>query len=143
MLYEVITGEGHSFLALHGKALDRNIDHLFDIVDEYINAGGFEDHDRLKSLILQYQAGLEASIVGSGHRYAITLSARHLSTAAGIDELWHGISQYTRIKDLAARVNNEKIGPQALAELEKDLSAMAAEIMRKDNFKPAVRNNFV
>jgi hypothetical protein len=131
-------GEGHSFLALQGKALDRNIDHLFDMVDEYINDGGFKDHDRLKSLLLQYQAGLEASIVGSGHRYAITLSARHLSTAACINELWHGIAQYARIKELTARVNNEKNGAQALAELEKDLSAMAAAVMRKDNFKPAV-----
>ena len=131
-------GDGHSFLALQGKALDRNIDHLFDMVDEYVNDSGFKDHHRLKSLILQYQAGLEASIVGSGHRYAITLSARHLSKAAGINELWHGIAQYTRIKDLTARVNNEKTGAQALAELEKDLSAMAAAIMRKDNFKPAV-----
>jgi hypothetical protein len=131
-------GDGHSFLALQGKALDRNIDHLFDMVDEYINDSGFKDHDRLKSLILQYQAGLEASIVGSGHRYAITLSARHLSKAAGINEMWHGIAQYTLIKDLTARVNNEKTGAQALAELEKDLFAMTSAIMRKDNFKPAV-----
>ncbi|MCG8552243.1 MAG: insulinase family protein, partial [Desulfobacterales bacterium] len=131
-------GKGHSFLALQGKSLDRNIDHLFEMVDEYINAGGFKDHDRLKSLILQYQAGLEASIVGSGHRYAITLSARHLSTAAGINELWHGIAQYTLIKELTAKVNDEKTGSQALAELEKDLSAMACAVMRKDNFKPAV-----
>jgi hypothetical protein len=131
-------GKGHSFLALQGKALDRNIDHLFDMMDEYINDGGFKDHVRLKSLILQYQAGLEASIVGSGHRYAITLSARHLSTAASINELWHGIAQYTRIKDLTAKVDNAKTGAQALAELEKDLSAMACAVMRKDNFKPAV-----
>ncbi|WP_321494654.1 insulinase family protein [uncultured Desulfobacter sp.] len=131
-------GGGHSFLALQGKALDRNIDHLFDMVDEYINASGFSDHDRLKSLILQYQAGLEASIVASGHRYAITLSSRHLSTAAGINELWHGIAQYSLIKDLAGRVNNEKTCAQALAELEKDFSAMACSVMKKDNFKPAV-----
>ncbi|HRF90951.1 MAG TPA: peptidase M16, partial [Desulfobacter postgatei] len=131
-------GKGHSFLALQGKALDRNIDHLFDMMDEYINDGGFKDHVRLKSLILQYQAALEASIVGSGHRYAITLSARHLSTAASINELWHGIAQYTRIKDLTAKVDNAKTGAQALAELEKDLSAMACGVMRKDNFKPAV-----
>ncbi|WP_320043404.1 insulinase family protein [uncultured Desulfobacter sp.] len=131
-------GKGHSFIALQGKALDRNIDHLFDMVDEYINACSFKDHDRLKSLILQYQAGLEASIVGSGHRYAITLSARHLSTAAGINELWHGIAQYALIKELTARVNDEKTGAQALAELEKDLSAMADAVMRKNNFKPAV-----
>ncbi len=131
-------GDGHSFLAMQGKALDRNIDHLFDLVDEFINAYGFIDHDRLKSLLLQYQAGLEASIVASGHRYAITLSARHLSKATGINELWHGISQYRYLKDLATRISAPDTGKNALARLETNLSEMAAAIMRKDNFQPAV-----
>ena len=102
------------------------------MVDEYINAGSFKDHDRLKSLILQYQAGLEASIVGSGHRYAITLSARHLSTASGINELWHGIAQYTLIKELTARVNDEKTGSQALAELEKGMKNIVTNRIKKN-----------
>ena len=131
-------GDGHSFLALQGKALDRNIDPLFDLIEEFINAYGFNEHDRLKSLILQYQAGLEASIVASGHRYAITLSARHLSKAAAISELWHGVGQYRHIKALAEKVSASDTGKEALARLSADLCQMAAAVMRQGNFKPAV-----
>jgi len=54
--------DSHSFLALQGKALDRNIDRLFDIIDEFVREFGFKDQDRLKSLLLQYQSGMESSI---------------------------------------------------------------------------------
>jgi Zn-dependent M16 (insulinase) family peptidase len=131
-------GDSHSFLALQGKALDRNIDNLFDLIDEYVNAYGFSDHERLKSLLLQYQAGMEASIVSTGHRYAISLSAMHLSKASYINELWHGIAQYRNIKDLTARVSDEKTGQAAMEALCRDLSDMAMALLKKDNFKPAV-----
>jgi len=131
-------GESHSFLALQGKALDRNIDNLFDLMDEYVNAYGFKDHDRLKSLLLQYQAGMESSIVSTGHRYAISLSARHLSKASHINELWNGIAQFQAIKELTARITDENTGDDGLQALIRDLSAMAAALLTKDNFKPAV-----
>jgi len=80
--------ESHSFLAIQGKALDRNVDHLFDLVEEFISDYSFQDFDRLKHLLLQYQAGMEASIVSTGHRYAISLASRHLSQASWVNELW-------------------------------------------------------
>ncbi len=131
-------GDSHSFLALQGKALDRNIDNLFDLIDEYVNSFGFSDHDRLKSLLLQYQAGMEASIVSTGHRYAISLSAKHLSKASHINELWHGIAQYRNLKALTARINDEKTGKDAMEALSRDLSDMAVALLKQDNFKPAV-----
>ncbi len=131
-------GGSHSFLALQGKALDRNIDNMFDLMDEFINSYGFKDHERLKSLALQYQAGMEASVVSTGHRYAISLSARHLSKASHINELWHGIAQYRYIKDLASRINGDTNASDALEALEQDLATMAASLLKKDNFKPAV-----
>ncbi len=131
-------GESHSFLALQGKALDRNIDPLFDLMDEFVNAYGFRDHDRLKSLLLQYQAGLESSIVSTGHRYAISLSARHLSQASHINELWHGIAQFQSIKGLTARIINKDTGEAELTALTRDLASMAGALLKKENFKPAV-----
>ncbi|MFU8770418.1 MAG: insulinase family protein, partial [Desulfotignum sp.] len=92
--------DSHVFLALQGKALDRNIPHLFDIINDFVLAYGFIDLDRLRNLLLQYQAGMEASIVATGHRYAISLSSRHLSTASHINEIWHGIAQYQTIKQI-------------------------------------------
>jgi presequence protease len=132
--------DSHVFLALQGKALDRNVTHLFDIVREFVLAYGFTDLDRLKNLLLQYQAGMEASIVASGHRYAISLSSRHLSMASHINEIWHGIAQYQTIK----QITREMTGPgpdtaiPVMAHLAENLDAMAGKILRKDNFKPAV-----
>ncbi|WDP84973.1 MAG: insulinase family protein [Desulfobacter sp.] len=131
-------GDSHSFLALQGKALDRNIDPMFDLMDEFVNAYGFSDHDRLKNLVLQYQTGMESSIVSTGHRYAISLSAQHLSKASHINELWHGITQFQQIKALTASIGHEKKGKAALDALENNLAAMAKALLRKENIKPAV-----
>ncbi len=65
-------------------------------LQEFIEEYNFQDFERLKNILLQYKAGMEASIVSTGHRYAISLSSRHLSKASYINELWHGISQEFR-----------------------------------------------
>ncbi|HCY87912.1 MAG TPA: peptidase M16 [Desulfobacteraceae bacterium] len=131
-------GGSHSFLALQGKALDRNIDNLFNLIDEYVNAFGFKDYDRLKSLLLQYQAAMESSIVSTGHRYAISLSAQHLSKASHINELWHGIAQYKQLRKLSAGIMDEAKGGPTLEALSNQLAGIAASLLKKDNFKPAV-----
>ena len=60
-----------TFLSLQGKALNHNIEPMFDIFAELVSEVSFKDLTRLKSLLFQYRAGLEASIVGNGHRYAM------------------------------------------------------------------------
>ena len=131
-------GDSHSFFALQAKALERNIDPLFDLVDEFVNDFGFADHERLKSLLLQYQAALESSIVSTGHRYAISLSARHLSKASFINELWHGIAQFKEIKAISARLTDKSKAEETLTALEGNLARMARSLLTQNNFKPAV-----
>ncbi|MCP3943578.1 MAG: peptidase M16 [Desulfobacteraceae bacterium] len=128
----------HSFLALQGKSLDRNIGRLFDIIDEFVQDFGFQDQDRLKSLLLQYQSGMESSIVSAGHRYAISLSARHLSKASHINELWHGIDQFQRIKKITGQLTNSHTDKKVLDTLSSDLESIAGSLFRKNNLKPAV-----
>jgi len=130
--------DSHVFLALQGKALDKNVRSLFDIVKEFVLEYGFSDLDRLKNLLLQYQAGMESSIVATGHRYAISLSSRHLSTASHINELWHGIAQYQTIQQITRDLTDPAAGAPGLERLAADLDTMARAILRKDNFKPAV-----
>ena len=130
--------DSHVFLALQGKALDRNLGALFDIVQEFVLEFGYSDLDRLKNLLLQYQAGMESSIVAAGHRYAISLSSRHLSMASHINEIWHGIAQYRTIKQITQNMVNPDTAQAALERLATDLGTMADGILRKDNFKPAV-----
>jgi Zn-dependent M16 (insulinase) family peptidase len=130
--------DSHVFLALQGKALDRNVLPLFDIVREFVLAYGFSDLERLKNLLLQYQAGMESSIVATGHRYAISLSSRHLSMASHINERWHGIAQYRTIQQITQALSDPENAGSVLERLSKDLTTMARAVLRKDNFKPAV-----
>ncbi|MCA1793271.1 MAG: peptidase M16, partial [Desulfobacteraceae bacterium] len=128
----------HVFLAFQGKALDKNVPHLFDIVKEFVLEYGFLDLDRLKNLLLQYQAGMEAAIVSSGHRYAISLSSRHLSMASHINEVWHGIAQYQTMQQMTEKLRDPDASGPVLETLAANLDAMAASMLRKDNFKPAI-----
>ncbi len=130
--------DAHSFLAIQGKALDRNVEKLFDQIKEYIAAYSFSDLERVKSLLLQYQAGMEASIVATGHRYAISLASRSLSKPSYINELWHGIFQYKLIKDMTQKLNQTDTKGELLKTLEANLCKIADSILRKDNFRPAV-----
>ncbi|WP_022665530.1 insulinase family protein [Desulfospira joergensenii] len=131
-------GGYHSFLALQGKALDRNVEKLFELIREFVLEYGFHDHDRLKSLLLQYQASMEASIVSAGHRYAISLSARHLSKSSYINELWHGIAQYQHVQSIVEKLELPKSGEKVLQDMDSDFRRIAGALFRKNNFKPAV-----
>ncbi|MCP4718017.1 MAG: peptidase M16, partial [Desulfobacteraceae bacterium] len=133
--------DSHSFLALQGKALDRNINNMFDMIDEFVKKFGFQDQDRLKSLLLQYQSGLESSIVSAGHRYAISLSARHLSKASHINELWHGIDQFQLIKKITGQLADPETAQTTLDTLSSNLETIASSLFRKDNLKPAIIGN--
>ena len=130
--------ESHSFLAIQGKALDRNVEKLFDLIKEFIEGYNFQDFDRLKSLLLQYQAGMEASIVSTGHRYAISLSCRHLSKASYINELWHGIAQYQFIKQITEQFNTKDNKNKILEVLSEKMIRMAQSVLKNGNLKPAV-----
>jgi presequence protease len=130
--------DSHSFIAIQGKALDRNVEKLFDLIKEFVEDYGFSDLERLKNILLQYQAGMEASIVSSGHRYAISLASRNLSKASYINELWHGIYQYKLIKDMNLNLNQNDTKTNFLNTLESNLCSIADSILRKNNFKPAV-----
>jgi len=130
--------ESHSFLALQGKALDRNIEKMFDLIREFIDSYSFKDLERLNNLLLQYQAGMESSIVSSGHRYAISLSSRHLSKASYINELWHGILQYQYIREITDQLGASKKKKKTLEALSEKLIRIARSVLKKDNLKPAL-----
>ncbi|MBU2431489.1 MAG: insulinase family protein, partial [Proteobacteria bacterium] len=127
----------HSFLAVQGKALDRNVEPLFDLITEFIQEYSFQDFDRLKSLLLQYKSGLEASIVSAGHRYAISLSSMHLSKASYINELWHGIAQYRLIKEITEKISGSD-HKKAIEQVSENLINIARSVLNQGNFKPAV-----
>lgn len=130
--------QAHSFIALQGKALERNTDHLFAMISEFISKYSFTDFDRLKNLLFQYRSGLEASIVSTGHRYAISLSAQSLTKGSFINEMWHGIAQYQTIKQITENLKDENQSKKTLEALSGNLKQIARAIFRQGNIKPAL-----
>ncbi len=131
----------HAFVSIQGKALDRNVDRLLDLLTSFILKYRFADTDRLKQLLYQHQAALESSIVASGHIYAISLASRNLSISARINENWHGISQYHYIRQLVKDIENAKTRAQNMERLCSDLTLIAKGICRRNNVMPAAVGN--
>jgi len=124
-----------SFLSFQGKSLDRNVEKLFDLLQEFISYAAFSDLERLKQILYQSKAQFESSIVRNGHRYAISLASRNLTYSAGLSEIWSGITQYRFINDLIKRIENEEYD---FSKLSLDLNNISKSCFQKNSIKPAV-----
>ncbi len=121
------------FLALNAKCLNRNCEPMFDIVEELIFEGDFSDLNRLKNILMEYRAGLESMVIHNGHRLAISLAARNFSISRYLSELWSGVFQLRRIKELLEAPSNG-----VLAGLAENLSAIRRSVFVAGNLKTAL-----
>ena len=88
-------------MRLRGKALNRNIDQLSEILAQLCSEADFTDQDRLATVIGQIQSSWQNAIPGSGHSYAARAAAGYLTPASKQREQWSGFSQYKLIKKVA------------------------------------------
>lgn len=126
-------GGSAPFVLISGKALDRNQETLYDILEELTTRFAFTDQSRLKRLLLEYRAGLEAMVVQSGHRLAMSLAARTISESTALSETWQGVSQIKYIKKTTAA-----LGEKELTVIARQLSSIAAKIFSAKNLKFAL-----
>jgi presequence protease len=115
-------------LSLNAKCLERNIDPMFAIVEEFIQSVDFSDLGRLEQLLGEYQAGLESMIIHNGHRLAISLASRSFSPASALSELWGGVYHVRTIRKFTKKRDASKL--EALAS---DLDTMARSILKPGN----------
>jgi Zn-dependent M16 (insulinase) family peptidase len=111
------------FIAFNAKCLVRNQDNMFEIIEELLNNFEFSDLVRLKSLLLEYQAGLESMVIQNGHRLAMSLAARNFSLSSALNETWSGIHQLKTIKTITQELSDDRLNSvsQALNEIGKTL----------------------
>jgi Zn-dependent M16 (insulinase) family peptidase len=128
-----VSGGCLPFISFNSKCLVRNLDKMFDIIDELIFSFDFSDPDRLKKLLLEYRAGFESSIVQNGHRLAIALSSRNHSPAGALSESWHGIHQLLKLKEISADLSEERL--QSLADR---LTRIGTQLFSRRNLKMAL-----
>jgi Zn-dependent M16 (insulinase) family peptidase len=127
------SGDCLPFVSFSGKCLNRNQDRMFDILHELTSRVDFTDHTRLRQLVLEYRAGLEATVVNNGHRLAISLASRNFTPANHLQEIWGGIHQLHTIKQVATDTADGDI--QRLAA---SLQAIGQTLFHRNNVKLAL-----
>jgi len=121
------------FVSFTGKCLDRNQDRMFDILQELATQVDFRDLTRLRQLVLEYRAGLEAAVVHNGHRLAISLASRSFTPANQLQEIWGGVHQLHTIKTLEKETAGEGI-----EKLAADMRSIGSTLFCRENAKLAL-----
>lgn len=127
------TGHSLPLITLNGKCLVRNMDRMFDIVQEILFEHRFSDLPRLKTLLQEYQAGMESMIVHNGHRLAISLSSRRFSPSSRLNESWHGVHQLKTIQEIT-----KDLSDAALGGVGEKLAAIGSRLFTGNNLKLAL-----
>ena len=125
-------GDCVPFVSLNSKCLNRNLKPMFEIVEELMVSPDFSDTVRLKSILFEYRAALEAAVIHNGHRLAISLAARNYSAARALGEIWGGVSQLTRVKQLT-----DVISENTLEKLSADLEAIGKHLFSQSSIRMA------
>ncbi len=118
---------------LHAKCLNRNIPQTLDLMTELLCDWAFSDMARLKNLVLEYHAELEASIVDSGHRLAMSRASANLSRTAALSERWGGIEHVRWMRSIARDPS-----PRVLEKLSETLSEIADALLHRSNIEIAL-----
>ncbi len=121
------------FITFNGKCLVRNQDKMFDIIKELLYNFDFSDRVRLKSLFLEYQAGLESMVVQNGHRLAMSLASRNFSISSALNEAWSGIHQLQTIKTITQNLTDDR-----LKSISEELFEIGRALFTKNNLKIAL-----
>lgn len=126
-------GDCVPFVTLTGKCLNRNEDRLFEIIGELLTESAFSDLGRMRTLLLEYRAGLESSVVSNGHGLAMSLAARNFSPARQLVEIWSGVHQLRRIKDFT-----EAMTDATLSDLAEKFRAISRHVFTRQNVRLAI-----
>lgn len=86
---------------LSSSCLDRNLPHMFDLWRDTFNSPHFDDEERLRVLVMMSAQELANGISYSGHMYAMTRAARHLTPAGDLLETFGGMEQVKFMKRVA------------------------------------------
>ncbi|MEE4253650.1 MAG: insulinase family protein [Desulfuromusa sp.] len=117
---------------LRGKALVRNCQPLFALLQEILLAPDFSDLQRIHTVLNQLQVSLENSVPQSGHTYAARTAAASLSLAGWQREQWSGLSLVALIRELAAK------SAEDLTELATILTEIAEQLFHQRQLQVAV-----
>lgn len=115
-----------SYLIVSGKAMADKAGDLFALASDILLTARLDDRDRFRQMVLESRAGLEAGIVGAGHRFAARRLDAPRSVAGWAGEAMGGLAYLDFIRGLAKRVDEDWEGVRA------DLEAIRAAVLGRE-----------
>lgn len=105
--------EGAAWLLLRGKAMVSQTSDLLNILRDVLNSARIDDRDRIKQIVLEEKAGLEAALTEMGHRVVNTRLKARNSQVDWANEQVGGISQLFFLRNLLSQIDQNWEGVQA------------------------------
>lgn len=112
-----------AFIVLSGKAMRSQAGDLLQLASDVLLTARLDDRERFRQMALETKAGLEAGVVGAGHRFAARRLDAQRSRAGWAQEAMGGLSYLDFIRKLVARVDEDWEGVKA------DLESIRAALL--------------
>ncbi|KAL6068398.1 putative Zn-dependent peptidase, insulinase-like [Balamuthia mandrillaris] len=129
-------------LYLHSYCLDRNLSHMFDLIQTVFNEPKFDDLEHLQSLISQMTSDAQESLISSGHSYAKSTAAAVFSDAFALSEEWQGVSNVRFLQQLLQKGEFELLAEKfkAIANHVLDSNRMRCSLVAEESTLPVAEN---
>jgi Zn-dependent M16 (insulinase) family peptidase len=102
--------DGQAWLFLRGKAVLDRAGELIGILRDALLSPRLDDRDRVRQIVLEQKARLEASLVPGGTMYVASRLRAHVDEAGRAREQLRGVSQLFYVRDLMRRVDDDWAG---------------------------------
>jgi len=93
---------------LHGKALESRFGEMLGIMEDILVRPDLSNKKLIKDLLLEERNSLNASIIHSGHSFAISNAAARLSRTRKLDDMLGGIAQLRFLDEIVKNEDYEK-----------------------------------
>ncbi len=107
-------------LGFSGKALNRNAQSMFQLLNKIVTRIRFDELERIKELVAQYRSRLDQSITGHGHGLAMQAASSGLSPIAHLSHTTSGLAGIQAVQKLDQSLKNT----ESLSELADNLTVL-------------------
>ncbi|MFZ3075027.1 MAG: insulinase family protein, partial [Psychrobacter glacincola] len=95
-----------SYFVVATRALNRKPEAI-DLLKEVMEHSIFSEHDRIKEILQQRQAGWQSNLAGSGHSYAMQTASRGMSRQAQLEYVRSGLPALNALKDFLTHASTD------------------------------------
>ncbi len=108
--------DGAVWLFIRGKAMVSQTSDLLGILRDVLNNAQLHDRDRIRQIVLEEKAGMEAGLTNAGHRIVSARLKARYSQADWAAEVMGGIDQLFFLRKLLQQIDQNWAGVQIIFE---------------------------